>query len=62
MYWLSHTKGISTMVRVRTEWIVNVTRRRQYSAPMVFGTISENTRIAMVIATGTTTLVIHGLA
>ena len=62
MYWLNQTKGASAMTSSRSEWAVNVTKYCQYSAPIVFGTISEKTSIAIVIVAGTATRVIQGFA
>ena len=62
MVWLSQTKGSSAAVSRRSECTVKVTKRCQCNAPMVLGTISENTNIAMVMVAGTAIRVIHGLA
>lgn len=57
---LIHTKGASSVSSTDRQRTVKGAKACQYTAPRVFGTISESTRIARVMAAGTITPVISG--
>ena len=54
MPWLSHTKGPSAVTRISILRTANGASRRQLFAPIVFGMISEKTKIARVISAAMT--------
>ena len=54
MPWLSHTKGPSAVTRISMLRTANGASRRQLFAPIVFGMISEKTKIARVISAAMT--------